>query len=346
MAKERKHEDKPADDTAEAAPAAAPRGGRAATLIGGLALILSILGLLSVAYLWTTFTQRQETWTSDTDERLAKLETGGTGLREDLTALQGETATVRETQDTIRAALERMEGELGRNRSEWMVAETEQLLVIANNRLQLARETGQALAALRAADGLLKQVANPALLPIRRTLAEEITALESLEQVDISGISLKLGTLATNLERLPLATGALIQQTRAAATTAPAETGMRAWLREVWQDLQNLVRIRSASELGRPLLLPEQQYYLRENLRLMLYGAQIALLRTDTATFEQNLRTAADWLKDYYDTDSAAVQAAQNDLQTMLKARLRVTPPDISRSLQALRRLTAKKAKP
>ncbi len=337
------NDEQPSEPQAEGISAPA-RGGRATTFIGGLALILGVLALLSVAYLWTTITQRQETWSSDTQARLDKLEAGGTGLREDISALQGDTGGLRETQDTLKAGLEKLHGEIGRGRSEWMLAETEQLLVIANNRLHLARETGQALAALRSADGLLKQLANPALLPVRRTLAEEIAALESLEQVDISGMSLKLGTLATNLERLPLATGVLVRETPPETPPAAAGRGLRAWLSEVWQDLRNLVRIRSTAELGRPLLLPERQYYLRENLRLMLYGAQLALLRTDAATFEQSIRTAAEWLKDYYDGESPAVQAAQNDLQQMLKARLRVTPPDISRSLQALRRVTAKKA--
>ncbi len=325
----------------------APRrpAGRATTLSSGLALILSVLAFLSFAYLWYSLTQKQELHTSEALARLEKLE-GDTGaLRESLGALQNDTGALRETQDTLKAGLEKLQGELGRGRSEWLLAETEQLLVIANNRLQLAREVGQALAALRTADRQLKQLANPGLLPVRRILAEEIAALEALEQIDISGMALRLGSLAARVERLPLATTARLAE-GAAAPAEPAPGGVRTLARELWRDLTELVRIRSTVELHKPLLAPEQRYFLHENLRLMLYGAQVALLHTDGATFEQNVKTAHQWLKDYYDGAQPAVQAAQNDLNLMLKARLRTVPPDISRSLETLRRLTAKKAGP
>jgi uncharacterized protein HemX len=221
-----------------------------------------------------------------------------------------------------------------------MLTETEQLLIIANNHLQLAREVNLALAALRAADKQLKDLANPALLPVRKILIEEIGALEAMARTDISGMALRLGAMAARIERLPLAT-----PTHYSEAPAPADDNIaaRALPREMWKDLMNLIRIRSHGETRKPLLPPEQQYFARENLRLMLYGAQVALLHGDAATFEQNIKSARQWLGDYYDTSTQVVIAAQDELDGMHKARIKTALPDISRSLEALRRITGRR---
>jgi len=93
------------------------------------------------------------------------------------------------------------------------------------------------------------------------------------------------------------------------------------------------------------LLLAEQKYFLRENLRLMLYGAQVALLHGDFTTVELNTKAARQWLRDYYDTGTPAVQSAVAELDAILKVRA-VGLPDISASLKALREITARQAAP
>lgn len=111
----------------------------------------------------------------------------------------------------------------------------------------------------------------------------------------------------------------------------------------MWRDLLSLVRIRRHDALDKPLLPPEQQYFIRENLRLMLYGAQRALLQGYVLTYQQNLKTASQWLNDYFDNHAQTVTAARSELD-----KLRATPvvtdlPDISGSLEALRRATGRR---
>lgn len=322
---------------------AAPSKTRSAALPNGLALILSIIALLGTAYTGYTYNIKRGLYRADIFSRLDKLEDESLQYKRTDLAHDERLAQIRETQDTMKSAMDKLSTDLGKGRGEWLLAETEQLLRTANHRLQLARDVNLALAALRAADRQLQELADPAYLPVRKLLAEEVNNLEAVERVDITGMSLRLGSIATRVDRLPLLPGTEVSATEPTdiAAAAPESTA-----REMWNDLVSLVRIRRSDEVRKPLLMPEQHYFLRENLRLMLYGAQIALLQGDSATFEQNVKTARQWIKDNFDNNASMVQDIQADLEEMIKARLSARLPDITRSLETLRRISAKKARP
>jgi uncharacterized protein HemX len=325
---------------------------RSGLLTGGLALIFAAIALIGTGYLWyTLLLERAELLTTDVVGDLGKLKDETTALRESQTEMGGVLDEVKANQDSVHAALDKIQNVLSRHRTEWVLAETEQLLVIANNRLQLARDARSALAALRAADAQLNQISNPALLPVRRELAREIAALDAIDKIDVGGISLKLGSLAELADRLPLApevsrrAHALLE---AKATTAASDTptGWRALARSLWQDMRSLVRVRTDLSTQRPLLPPEQEYFLHENLKLMLYGAQLALLQGNTAVFQQNLKVAQQLLKDYYDANTQVVAAMQSELEKMRASKLVAELPDISRSLAALRAVSGARSTP
>jgi len=99
-------------------------------------------------------------------------------------------------------------------------------------------------------------------------------------------------------------------------------------------------------ESQRPLLPPEQQYFLRENLRLMLYGAQQALLQGSIPTYQQNLKSAQRLFKDYFDLNSQSVISAQNELGKLQGMRIVTDLPDITVSLTTLRRLSGRRSEP
>ena len=121
---------------------------------------------------------------------------------------------------------------------------------------------------------------------------------------------------------------------------------MTVWMKLTGESPLQLVRIRNDMESQRPLLPPEQQYFLRENLRLMLYGAQQALLQGSMPTFQQNLKSAQHLLKEYFDISSQAVIAAQDDLGKLQGMRIVTDLPDITASLTTLRRLSGRRSEP
>jgi uncharacterized protein HemX len=111
----------------------------------------------------------------------------------------------------------------------------------------------------------------------------------------------------------------------------------------MWLDTLGLVRIRKTIEVQIPLLAPEQDYFLRENLRLMLYGAQLAILQADVTTYAQNIEAAQKWVSNYFDTDAQSVINVRQELSGLLDAKITVELPDISGSLTALRAVASNK---
>ena len=321
------HDTDAATDEKKIAPAPA-RGGR---LAAGLALVLAIIAVLVSGYLWYGLTHKRGL--ADAKGRLIQVEQETAQLQELSAQMGKELSSLRETQDTLQNSLATLHDEVGKGRRTWLLAETENLLVIAGHRLEYARDAHLSLEALRAADRQLMQLGDPVYQPVRKLLEGEMKSLDAFVRLDVAGIAQHLGQLATDIDQLPLAPDK--------RPLPPPSSGDKGFLHEVWQDLQGLVRIRSTTDIRRPLLLPEQKYYLRENLRLMLYGAQVALLHGDGTTFERNLTTARKWLRDYYDLNAAPVQAAMSALDTMLKSRPAVLP-DISGSLRALREIQRK----
>ncbi|BAV32962.1 uroporphyrin-III methyltransferase [Sulfuricaulis limicola] len=337
-----------AAQAAGATPKNPEHGARQGRVRGGLAVILATIALIASGYLWyVMFYQNADLFTQDIVGALDRIESDSNQALETVANAEKDIKTLKENQDAIKASLEKLNSDLRRNRMEWSLTETEQLMVIANNRLQLARDTHSALAALRAADQQLQQLAMPKFLPVRRQLAREITLLESQDKLDISGIALRLVTLAETADKLPLALDIRLREAGAAKTpvkegnaqVASTDGNWRQTARSLWQDILSLVRIRDDMASQRPLLPPDQQYFLRENLRLMLYGAQQALLQGSVPTYQQNLKAAQRLLKDYFDVESQVVTAMQAELDHLLAMKLITETPDITGSLAALRRL-------
>lgn len=336
----------PPPAAAEAEPRAkgAVRSGR---LLAGFALLLALAALGLSGYLGYLYYTKRALLQADVlgaIERLAQqnrtLEERRAALEQALEDAQKRTRTLGEVQDTLRAGLSRVLDELGRGRIEWRLAEAEQLLLIASYRLQLARDTETATAALRAADRQLQELGDPGLLPVRKLIAEEITALQSLERPDLPGLALQLGTLAQALPQLPLMIERRFESASVPSDSSSALVGDGpGWnvLREMWHDILGLVRIRSDTQYEKPLLAPEQTYFLRQNLRLMLYGAQLASLQGDVATYTQSLQAAQDWLAEYFDNEAPGVVNARSEIERLRERKLLVELPDISPSLKALR---------
>src|SRR5918992_1227182 len=118
-------------------------------------------------------------------------------------------------------ALEALYQELSRNRDEWQLAEIEQVLAIASQQLQLAGNVRAALLALQLAEARLARADRPQFLPVRRTLARDIERLKTLPTLDLPGMSMRLDSLAAQVDALPLAFEERGERDAAARQAAP-----------------------------------------------------------------------------------------------------------------------------
>ena len=244
-------------------------------------------------------------------------------------------------------ALESLYQDLSRNRDEWAFAEIEQTLLVANQQLHLAGNVRAALIALQAADTRLQHMNRPQLLALRKAISEDIARLKAAPFVDTVGLSVRIDTLIAAVDKLPLAaeTRAAVSpqapQPPAAAGAAPGDAAYSRFLREVWTDLKQLMRVQRVDNADVPLLAPTQAFFLRENLKLRLLTARMALLTRDQATFRNDLNAAGDWLKRYFDARDKAVTVAVTALAALQASEVSIELPDLSATLNALHVVSA-----
>jgi len=239
-------------------------------------------------------------------------------------------------------ALEALYQELSRNRDEWAYAEVEQSLFTASQQLALAGNLKGALIALQMADTRLQRMNRPQHTALRKAINHDIERLKAAPHVDTVAISARLDTLVSQVDKLPLAMEARPQPEPPAAVQKQTESDWwtRFW-RETWSELKQLVRVQQIDRAEVPLLSPAQSYFLRENLKLRLIGARLALLARDAASYKADLKAARDWLARYYDTRNNNVAYALGLLRNLHDAEVGIETPDISGTLEAMRTLRA-----
>ncbi|MBA4143347.1 MAG: uroporphyrinogen-III C-methyltransferase [Nitrosospira sp.] len=235
-------------------------------------------------------------------------------------------------------ALEALYQELTRNRDEATLEEVEQLLLIANQQLQLANNVKAALIAMQEADARLQRIDRPQLSRLRKILSKDMDVLKSAPYLDTAGISLRLDNLAAGVETLPLAAEFQLPELASSGRTAPAsESAWLSFAREAWEDAKRLVRIQHMDKSDIALLLPSQAYFLRENLKLRLLSARYALLSRDGSSFKSDLDASLDWINRYYDNKSKPVLDMLEALHELRDSEVGIELPRISASLDAVR---------
>jgi uroporphyrin-3 C-methyltransferase len=236
------------------------------------------------------------------------------------------------------SALESLYRDLAPSRDELALAEIEQTLSLASQQLAVAANVPAALAALQLADAKLARIDRPRFAPLRRALASDMERLKAVPFVDTAAIAGKLDAAIAAADALPLA-----RDERLPAPAPPlAREDEPSWQRavaELWAELKGLVRVEVSDRPAPPLVAPSQQYYLRENLRLRLLSARLALIARNEAAFLADVRAAEAWIRRYFDVRAKPVAAVQASLATMSGISMPAEVPDITRSLDAARAL-------
>jgi len=255
-------------------------------------------------------------------------------------------ARVADTQEQ-RVALEEMYRELSRSADDRVLSEVEQMLVLASQQLQLAGNVRGALAALQAADQRLARADKLAATPLRRAITQDMDRLKAVPQVDTVGITVKLDGLIAQSENLPLVISETLPAARMASRARYADDSgaVQRAARDFWEEMKGLVRIRDLEGQDAPLLAPQQSYFLRENLKLRLLSARVALLARDEAGFRDDLKASQAWIAKYYDMKAKPTAAALTTLKQIAETPVAITVPDINGSLAAVRTARAAREK-
>ncbi|MEK0428081.1 MAG: hypothetical protein RL001_608 [Pseudomonadota bacterium] len=285
---------------------------------------------------------------------------------DEVKALQGKVAVLEAKQVESQGqqlALEQLYQDLAKNRDDWALAEVEQVLSTASQQLQLAGNVRGALIALQNADARLSRADRPQFIAVRRAIARDVDNLKSLPSVDLTGIAVRIDALIGQVDLIPLLSDEKPfvvapspksklskdaikdsgKEGRDAKSSAADDwrTALlqrwTAWSSELWNEIRQLVRVRSVNNPEALLLSPEEAFFARENLKLRLLNARMALLSRNDSAFRSDLLEADRALLRYFDTRARQTQAAHEIIRQLQDSVLNIDMPTLSHSLAAVR---------
>ena len=234
-------------------------------------------------------------------------------------------------------------------RNDWLIAEAEYLVQLANHRLLLEKDISTASVALKAADARLAEVADPALLSIRKILLNDLNSLSNIPTIDLAGLSVTLSSLSNNIPNLPLSTPSPVthelNKPEKMATPNKA-TDIEKLPTAIWEDIKNLIIIRNHEKPLKPLLAPEQHFFLVQNLKLLLEQSRLALLSGNNIIYQERLETIKKWIQEHFDTQHNVTRNILVSLDELQRFDIDPTLPDISSTYSLINKYRTQGVKP
>jgi len=230
----------------------------------------------------------------------------------------------------------------GTDAKTWLLAQADFLVKLAGRKLWSDQDVTTAAALLKSADASLGDMNDPSLITARRALTEDIASLATVSQVDYDGIILKVNQLSNQIDNLRLADNN-DDDSPMDSDSSELSSSLSEWrvnLQKSWQNfMDSFITVRRRDETTVPLLAPNQDVYLRENLRSRLLVAAQAVPRHQEETYKQALDNVSTWVRAYYDTDDATTTAFLEDVDKLSQQNITMNVPDKLESQPILEKL-------
>ncbi|MDH3991301.1 MAG: uroporphyrinogen-III C-methyltransferase [Gammaproteobacteria bacterium] len=342
----------------QAAAKPAPAARKSSSAIAWLALLLVLVLAGGAAWYLQDVMQRE----TALQQRLAELETvtgqleAVTGQKEDrldqlgqrwqqqlqqsMGELQGQAERQAQAVQSFEEELATLRTELARfsahDRESWLLAEAEYLLRLSNQRLIMAGDTVAAQALLASADAVLRELDDVSLHSVRSAVASDLAAVRAVPKVDLEGIYVRLSALAEQADKLVIFQFPERDARPREATQEDWQARLQQGYEQALLKLSDYVIIRRRDVPMQALMDPQWEGLVRQNLRMLLEQAQVALLSSNQVLYESSLERAQHWVAQFFESDAAAAQAMASEIRQLAALQVQVTMPEISRSLEAL----------
>jgi uroporphyrin-3 C-methyltransferase len=249
-------------------------------------------------------------------------------------------AQVQQFQAEFSESLVAIQSRMGASSQDWVYAEVEYLVRMANQRVLMEQDANSALQLLQSADDIIRETEGLTAHRLREALARDIAALKAVTSTDTQGIYLELSALVSQVPLLSR-TLPIYQAPDSAADQSPDAIGYLArflgLIRHAGNKLALLVDFRGAEVAIKRILPPKEDYFLRQNLVLKLQIAQMALLEGNQGVFQSALEEAQVWVADSFDEESPGTFAMLKSITRLSTSQVSVDLPDIGSSLKAAR---------
>ncbi len=249
----------------------------------------------------------------------------------------------------LNGAIQQVQRQLGKTRGDWLIADAEYLLSIANQRLYLMGDVNTTREALEAADQRLRESGDAGAFKIREQLARDIAAIGNVTVADIVGMYAAIQALQDQVDTLVLLlpyTGKALTPPKTAQE--PSDKDAHNLLDSAMGQLEDIVTIRHTEHQIKEILTPEEAQFVREQLRVKLEMVKISLVQQNERLYQTSLADAKKWLEKNF-AKNAETNKLIAELDRFIAIKIRSQFPDISLSLKMLRdisklRLEADKA--
>ena len=355
--------------------------------LGSVIITFTLLGLLALSgvgyFLWDQLRSQQEGLGGTVDKgdkRILELRKQINNTQAQLATIEKHLGNLTETQNNTDQQYERLlkeqsklyeerlksayaqidtklsniQRQLGKTRGDWLIADAEYLLSVANERLHLTQDIKTTIMALEAADHRLRESGDGGVFKVRAKIAEEINALKKVDNPDIVGLVNKLSILQKQARHLRLALPTINSEISPEHNHAAADDSqghahhhdddttslIDKAVDRALTDLKGMVVIRKRDPNGITFIHPEEARIIREDLMMRLDMAKSALVRRNENEFIASLSGAKEWLALHFDNKTGEVKSVLKSIDALMQTHLNSQLPDISRSLKMLRDVT------
>ncbi len=260
-----------------------------------------------------------------------------------------------------RSQLEELMHSMSRSRDENLVSDIDSSIRLARQQAELSGSTQPLVAVLTNARQRVERAAQPRLAPVLRAINHDLDLLARMSVTDTAGLLVRIEELVRQIDELPLLNAVAQPRARRHAATAgragPAMTPRtaapdnddasftqwrwwQAWAERGWaavrEETQDLVRVSRIDQPDAILLSPDQSYFLRENLKLKLLNARLALLSRQWEAARADLAASSIAVQKYFDPASRRTQTLQAQMQQILTHLHPSEQPALNETLSAL----------
>ncbi|MFZ7130273.1 uroporphyrinogen-III C-methyltransferase [Avibacterium avium] len=265
-----------------------------------------------------------------TNDKLTALEKMVEIKEQQITSLQNQVKNLSNAQKTAQP-------------NDWLLSEADFLLNNALRKLVLDNDVDTAVSLLKVADETLSKVSDPRAMQVRSAINADLKQLLSVNNIDQNAIMQRLSQLANNVDELT------VLNVNFDDPNPANEKLSGSW--EDWKEnaeksatsfLNHFIRVTPKNAESKALLAPNQDIYLRENIRLRLQLAIMAVPRQQNDLYKQSLETVASWVRSYFDTNTEVAKTFLNEVDELAEQSIYVDVPTQLSSLNMLDKLLNK----
>ncbi|ARJ42079.1 uroporphyrinogen-III C-methyltransferase [Pantoea alhagi] len=324
--------------------------GQTGTALGALAIVIA---LAIGAGLWVNGrhqAQQQAQVSQTLSEQISALtqqsEREKAQLKQQLSTQSNELHTAQAQQAALSQQLDELKEKVatisGNDSRTWLLAQADYLVKLAGRKLWSDQDVTTAAALLKSADASLADMNDPSLVPVRRAITQDISNLSAVSQVDYDGIILKLNQLSNGVDNLRLADNDS-DDAPMDADSNELSSSLREWRQNLvksWHNfMDDFITIRRRDNTAEPLLAPNQDVYLRENIRSRLLIAAQAVPRHQDEIYRQSVDTVSTWVRAWFDTSDASTKSFLAQLDDLSQQTVSMEIPESLESQPLLDKL-------